>query len=128
MNKLISAGKITGVLIIILGLIHDIATFTPLIQDGLECLSTGNFNAMTYMSLICGTSLILSGSLIIILLNKVKEFTWLNFPILLISCFLLLNGILSVLYMSNNPFAWLTFLLCSVMFLITLLLRKGGRN
>lgn len=123
-KHLISAGKILSYAILILGIIHNIATFTPLIQEGLTCLDQGNLNAMIYMSLICGSSLILSGLVLIMLLRKVEEYRFLTSIILAIGVFLGLNGILSVVYMFDNPFAWISFVLSMGMFIISLGLKK----
>lgn len=111
MKKLIRISNYIAISILIMGIIHNIATFTPLIQDGLESLSKSNLHAMIYMSLMCGTSLILSGLLLIILLKKVEQYTFLNSTILLISYFVLLNGIAAVAYMLDNPFAWIILVL-----------------
>jgi hypothetical protein len=119
-NKLISLGKIFAIAILILGVIHDVATFTPLIKGGLACLTPGDLNAMIYMSLICGTSFILSGLVLLLLLKKVEQFSFLTSTILLIGVFLALSGILSVVYMFDNPFAWLALLLNLIMFVITI--------
>lgn len=110
-HKLILIAKIIAIAILILGVVHDIATFTPLIQEGLTCLSPSDLNAMIYMSLVCGTSLILSGLLLLILLRKLTQFPFLNQSILIIAVFVCINGILSVIYMFDNPFAWLTLIL-----------------
>jgi len=127
-NKLISLGKIFAIAILILGIIHDIATFTPLIKGGLACLTPGDLNAMIYMSLICGTSLILAGLVLILLLKKVEQFVFLSSTILLIGVFLALSGILSVVYMFDNPFAWLALLLNLIMFGITIGLKMKLDN
>lgn len=124
MSKLISIGKIITYILIALGVIHDIATFTPLIREGLVCLSKPDLDAMTYMSLICGTSLILCGILCVMLLTKVEKFIWLSSPLLVIGIFLCLNGVLSIFYMYDNPFAWMTFLSSTSMLLIILILKK----
>lgn len=63
-RKLIAWGKGLAIAVLVLGLIHLIATFTPLILEGLACLDEENLNAMIYMSLICGASLILAGWLL----------------------------------------------------------------
>jgi len=119
-KKLISIGKSTAVAILILGIIHDIATFTPLIKGGLACLTPGDLNAMIYMSLICGSSFILSGVVLILLLKKVEQFAFLLSTILLIGVFLAISGILSIVYMFDNPFAWIALLLNLSMFIITI--------
>ena len=103
-----------------MGIIHVIATFTPLIKGGLSCLSPDDFKAMIYMSLICGTSFILSGIVLVLLLEKVKQFVFLNSTILLIGIFLAVSGVLSIVYMLDNPFAWIALLLNLSMCIITL--------
>lgn len=119
-NRLISLGKILATAIIILGIIHDFASFTPLIKGGLGCLSPDDFKAMIYMSLICGTSFILSGFILILLLKKVEQYKFLTSTILFIGVFLAVSGILSIVYMFNNPFAWIALLLNLSMFIITI--------
>ena len=104
--ELVPASKILSIMIVCLGVIHEIATFTSLVQDGLECLSRSDFNSVIYMSLMCGASLVLSGWLLLLLLPKNVTHTFLAYPILLISIFVLINGIVSVVFMVDNPFAW----------------------
>lgn len=104
--ELVPASKILSIMIVCLGVIHEIATFTPLVQDGLECLSRSDFNSVIYMSLMCGASLVLSGWLLLLLLPKNVTHTFLAYPILLISISVLINGIVSVVFMVDNPFAW----------------------
>jgi hypothetical protein len=119
-NRLISIGKILAIAILILGIIHDIATFTPLINGGLGCLSPDDYKAMIYMSLICGTSFILSGAVLILLLKKVEQYEFLTLTILIISVFLAVSGVLSVVFMFQNPFAWTALLLTLSMLIITI--------
>ncbi len=131
LKKLIPFGKAIAAAIIILGIIHDVATYTPIIKGGLSCLTPEKLKAMIYMSLMCGTSLILSGLLLIILLNKVKEFPFLVTPILVIGSFLAIVGYFSIFYMSHNPFAWIAVFLNLTMFGVTVVLGiniKNNRN
>ncbi len=118
--NLISAGRILAYSILILGIIHNVATFTPFIQDGLSCLDQGNLKAMMYMSIICGTSFILSGIILIMLLKRIEDFPFLNSIIFVVGLFLAISGVLSVVYMFDNPFAWVALLLNMSMFIITL--------
>ena len=118
--------------IIILGIIHDTATYTPIIKGGLTCLNTDNLQAMLYMSLICGSSFILSGIVLILLLKKVNEFAFLRSPILVLGIFLGICGILAVVYMGGNPFAYIALIL-NVSILITSLviftrLKKASKS
>jgi len=127
-SKLIPFGRGVSIAIIILGIIHEIATFTSLIQEGLVCLSPGYFDSVTYFSLMCGAFLILSGLLLFILLKKSEKYPFLYTPILIIGIFLSINGILSVYYMPDNPFAWMVFILCICILGIILGLKKKLNN
>ncbi|MDD6210307.1 MAG: hypothetical protein PUB21_06860 [Bacteroidales bacterium] len=126
-TKFVFIGKILSIAIVCLGVIHEIATFTPLIQDGFESLPKSNFNTMIYMSSVCGASLILSGWLLLLLLKKNETYTFLAFPISLISIFVLINGIGSVILMVDNPFAWMVFGLGLSITIITIKQRKALR-
>ena len=122
-DKIIFTGKVLAILIVLLGVVHDVATFSPLIQGDLTCLNSEALHAVIYMSLICGTSLILSGILLLILLKSAKKIPSLTHPMLITGFFLLFNGILSVVCMHNNPFAWIALFLNTAIFLVTLALR-----
>jgi hypothetical protein len=122
-TKLISYGKAIAIAILILGIIHDIATFTPIIQGGLSCLASIDFNAIIYISLICGTSLILCGLILIILFNRVEQYPFLVFPISVIGGFLAINGILAVIFVPVNPPSWIALLLSLTMFGIIIKLK-----
>lgn len=123
-NKLISLGKAFAIAVLILGIIHDIATFTPLIKTGLECLSPADLNAIIYMSLMCGTSFIISGIVLILLLRKLEQIRFLTSIIMAIGIFLALAGILSIVFMFDNPFAWASLLLNVNVLLIATALKK----
>ena len=127
-KKLISIGKTLAIAIIILGVIHDAATYSPLIKGGLSCLDPGNLKAMIYMSLMCGTSLILSGIILFLLINKVELYPFLSLPLLVTGIFLVINGILSVIYMSDNPFAWIALVLNLSMFVIIVVLKMKTKS
>lgn len=123
-KRLIYIGRITSAFILIMGIIHDIATFTPLIQEGLECISEGSFNLMIYNSLICGTSLIFSGVLLIIFLNKIVKYPIVKLSVLLLSAFVCLSGILAVIFISDSPSAIIIFILGAIIFIVALLLQR----
>lgn len=118
-SKIIKIGRPIAMAVLILGIIHNVATFTPLITEGLACLDQMNLKAMTYMSLMCGTSLILSGALLLAMLKKTAPINQFRVPILIVGVFLAINGILAVVYMPENPFALLALILCMAMFYIT---------
>lgn len=117
---LLLTGKVLASIIIVLGVIHNIATFTPLIQEGLVCLLLKDLKAVTYTSLICGSSFILSGVLLMVLFRNVEEYPFLNTTIIIIGAFLAFCGILSVIYMFGNPFAWIALILNNIMFAISI--------
>jgi len=119
-QKVIQVGKIFSLMVLSLGLIHDIATFTPLIQDGLSLISASDRSAMIYFSLMCGTSLVLSGLLLFLMLNKINQIHFLRGPMLIIGIFLALSGFASVFYMLENPFAWMALFINFTMFAIVL--------
>ncbi len=127
-KRLITFGNSVAVAVMLLGLIHDVATFTPLIKGGLTCLTPGNLKAITYMSLLCGTSFILSGALLFVLFRKVSEYAFLSLPILIIGIFLAVSGILAVICMFHNPFAWIALLFNLTLFVIALKLRTASRK
>lgn len=118
-SKIIKIGRPIAIAVLVLGIIHNVATFTPLITEGLACLDQINLKAMTYMSLMCGTSLILSGALLLAMLKKTAPINQFRVPILIVGVFLAINGILAVVYMPENPFALLALILCMAMFYIT---------
>lgn len=109
MNKTRQANyiRVIAMAIATMGVIHIAATFTPLINGGLEVLSSAKQQAMTYMSLMCGMLLIVCGSLVAILHNKVKEHPFLRRPYMFIYGALSIDGISAVAFMPHNPFAWL---------------------
>jgi hypothetical protein len=110
-SRLISLGKIFAIAILILGIIHDVATFTPIIKGGLVCLSPIDLKAVSYISLICGTSFILSGVLLLLLLKKVEQFVFLTSTVLFIGIFLALSGLLAIVFMHENPFSWIALII-----------------
>ena len=122
-ERIMLIGKILAFSIAMLGAVHDVATFSPLIQNDMTCLKPEALHAVIYMSLICGTSLILSGILLLILLKSAKKIPSLTLPMLITGIFLFLNGILSVVCMFDNPFAWIALFLNTAIFLVTLTLR-----
>jgi len=102
--------KITKALaygLVTMGVLHIIATFTPVISGKLEPLNESGKWAFTYMSIMCGMMLILGGSLVAMLTNKVKEHTFLRRPYFLILLLLAIDGVLATCMMPHNPCAWI---------------------
>ena len=113
MNKTRQANyvRMIAMAIATMGVIHIAATFTPLINGGLEVLSSAKQQAITYMSLMCGMLLIVCGLLIVMLHEKVKEHPFLRRPYIFIYGALSIDGISAVAFMPHNPFAWLVLIL-----------------
>ncbi|MDI6402210.1 hypothetical protein QLX67_09400 [Balneolaceae bacterium ANBcel3] len=107
----ITIGKTFAVSILILGMIHIAATFTPLIQAGLECLDAGSWKAMIYMSLVCGFFFVKFGLIILLMLRKKEALSGYTPIFMPIGTGVFLVGALGLFYMPENPFAWLSFLL-----------------
>ena len=111
MTKKITGIKILSAGVMLMGVVHDAATFTPLISGKLALLEDGAKNAFTYFSLMCGILLILGGAFVYVLSDKLTEHTFLRKPFNLALFALVLDGILAVSYMTHNPFAWIVFVL-----------------
>ena len=108
--------------VITMGVIHIIATFSPLIAGQLEPLSESARWAFTYMSLMCGALLILGGSVVIMLADRVKEHMFLRCPYLFTVWMLAIDGVLAAVMMPHNPCAWV------IMALTVALLSGIGKN
>jgi hypothetical protein len=120
--KLIITGKILAIAIAILGVIHNIATFTPIIKGVLTILPPGEMKFMIYANLMCGSSFIISGILLLMFLNKLKNYPFLIAPIVFVGSFLLISGILLIGFSDHifeNPFACASVILNLGMFLVT---------
>jgi hypothetical protein len=123
--KTINIGKLIAVAIAILGAIHNIATFTPIIQSGLSCLPINEFKFVLYVNLMCGSSLIVSGIVLVMLLKHIENYTFLVAPTFFLGIFLFLSGISLLIFSDNifdNPFACIGLLLNLGMFWITTIL------
>lgn len=101
--------KTLSIGIMLMGLIHIIATFTPLIADKLALLPEGAQDAFTYFSLMCGTLLVLGGGVTYTLADKVAEHSFMRKPYFLAVVILTVSGILAGYFMPHNPFAWIIF-------------------
>lgn len=103
--------KILSVGIMLMGLAHVAATFTPLIAGKLTLLPEGAQGAFTYFSLMCGTLLVLGGGITFSLTDKVAECPFARKPYILTISVLTIAGILAAYFMPHNPFAWVIFTL-----------------
>jgi len=94
-----------------MGVVHVIATFTPVIAGKLEPLNESGKLAFTYMSLMCGMMLVLGGSVVSMLVDKVKEHPFLRKPYNLTILLLAIDGIMAACMMPHNPCAWVILVL-----------------
>lgn len=97
--------------VMLMGVTHIIATFTPIIADKLALLPDGAQDAFTYFSLMCGALLILGGWVTYTLSGRVAEHPFVRKPYMLALAILVVDGVLAVCYMHHNPFAWVIFAL-----------------
>ena len=97
--------------IMLMGLIHIVATFTPLIADKLAMLPEEAEDAFTYFSLACGTLLIMGGGVTFDLSGKVKEHHHVRRLYIFVLAILAIDGVLAVCFMPHNPCAWIIFAL-----------------
>lgn len=102
---------ILSVGIMLMGLVHIAATFTPLIAGKLALLPEGAQDAFTYFSLACGALLILSGGVTYMLSGLTKKEPSVRKPYMFTLAILVMDGVLAVWYMPHNPFAWMIFAL-----------------
>lgn len=97
--------------IMLMGLVHIAATFSPLIADKLAILPDSAQDAFTYFSLMCGALLVLGGGVTYTLSGKVKAYPFVRAPYVLALGTSCIDGMLAVYFMPHNPFAWIIFAL-----------------
>lgn len=105
--------RVLSIGIMLMGLVHIVATFTPLIAGRLALLPDVSKGTFTYFSLMCGALLVLGGGVIFTLSEKVTEHPFVRKPYMLALAVLNADGVLAVLYMPHNPCAWLIFALAT---------------
>ncbi len=106
MNRYITIGRILAILTILIGIVHEVMTFHPMIAEGFTGLESVWQQTFTYFSLGCGGLLILCGVLFLMLLGRVERHEFLVAPLVVIGLFALADGILATIFMLSNPFAW----------------------
>lgn len=107
--------KILSIGIMIMGVVHIAATFSPLIADKLAMLPEGASDAFTYFSLMCGALLVLGGGVTFTLSGKIAEYPFVQKPYMLALAILNADGVLAVCYMLHNPCAWIILALAMAM-------------
>ena len=110
----LNRNKITKTLsigIMLMGIVHIAATFTPLIAGKLTLLPEGAQDAFLYFSLMCGALLILGGGVTYTLSGKMADYAFVRKPYILALAILGMDGVLAVCCMPHNPCAWMIFVL-----------------
>ena len=120
--------KYLSACVMIMGLVHEVATFSPVISDKLALLPISAHRAFLYFSLMCGALLILSGGVIFILSAKVNEYPFVKKAYLLALVLLVADGLLSISCMSRNPFAWVIFALAVVLLFLSINLLRVSHS
>lgn len=100
--------------------LHIIATFTPVIAGKLSALNESASQSFIYMSLMCGSLLVLGGMLSYLLVEELKDHSFLRLPYLLIVSALAIDGALAAIMMPHNPCAWLILALSLPLFILHL--------
>ena len=127
-NRILILAKVNAVMIVLLGIFHNIGNFTQRMQSGLTSLPEEVFNRVLYMNLLSGTSFILFGILLILLLNKVLQYHFLYIFIIVISAYLVLTTIGTSILMFTNPLAWIATFLKVTMLILALNIKKFLTN
>ncbi len=128
MNRLIATGRILAILTILIGIVHEVMTFHPMIAEGFTGLDAAWQQTFTYFSLGCGGLLILCGVLFLMLLGRVERHEFLAAPLVVIGIFALGDGILAVWFMLDNPFGWVVFALGIGLFVVSMLIRSKHKR
>lgn len=123
MNRQIIIGRILAILTIVIGIVHEVMTFHPMIAEGLQGLDAAWRGTFTYFSLGCGGMVVLCGVLFLMLLGRVERHTFLVAPLVAIGVFASANGVLAVYFMLDNPFAWIVATLGIGLLLVAMAIR-----
>lgn len=110
MNKpfYFTCNTIVAVIVILLGIIHNIATFTPIIEEGFECVPAEAHQTLVFFSLGTGTATLLCGLLLLVLGNAIKAGAKkVKGALNLTVSFLLFIAAVAVICGTKNPFAYI---------------------
>lgn len=116
--------RIIPILIALMGFIHIGATFSPLISGKLGALDTNTYQAMIYMSLMCGLLLVALGSYIAWAIGQQSIYSQLKPTIRIAATLLLIDGVSAICFMPHNPFAWAIAILCIIEFFLSFIAKR----
>ncbi len=127
MNKpfYFTCNTIVAVIVILLGIIHNIATFTPIIEEGFECVPAEAHQTLVFFSLGTGTATLLSGFLLLVLGNAIKSGgKKVKGALYLTVSFLLFIAAVAVICGTKNPFAYIMLIIGIAELIVVYNLRK----
>lgn len=120
MTMAMKAIKVVSALVAVMGCVHMAATFSPLIGGKLAVLDAGTYNAMIYMSLMCGLLLVVLGGYLMWAVARVEACPVLAPSLRVAASLLLVDGVMAMAFMPHNPFAWTIGVLCVAAFLLVI--------
>lgn len=123
MKKLTNWINISCIALIVLGIIHLIATIMvlPMFQN----LGKEQFHVFLFMYLAAGFGTVLPGLISKLLINKVRNKDKGAWGIIIIcSIYSLILGLGAIVFMNTNPFAYLMLLIGFSLFIPSILIKK----
>ena len=127
MKKLILWIRIGAIALIVLGIIHTIATVMvfPMFQN----LAKEQLSVFLFMYMATGMGTILSGLVSVFAVGRIREKDITAWLILLFcASFALIIGIGGIISLKHNPFAYLGLIIGFTLFIPTILIRKHYRK
>jgi hypothetical protein len=122
-----TCNTIVAIIVILLGIIHNIATFTPIIETGFECVSAENHMTLVFFSLGTGSATLMSGLMLILLGKALREGAKkIRGAMHLTVFFLLFIAGVAVICGTKNPFAYIMLLLAVLECIIVFNLRENA--
>lgn len=115
-----SITKLLAIMIIIMGVVHVIATFSPLIAGKLMPLEDKIQQVFIYFSIVCGAFLFVGGFMTYMLSGNVLEHSFVRKPYAFTILALAVNGVLGVFFMPHNIFAWIILALTVLLLFVNL--------
>ena len=117
-----------AIVVMLFGVLHCTASFTPGIQEGLGRLAPGTFRAVPFFDFITGGLLFVLGLGLLVMFGKAERKSALDTPILIVGTLVAVCGILSVAFVYRNPFSWMTAILGLAVFIDSLCLKLLDRK
>jgi hypothetical protein len=124
-----TCNTIVAVIVILLGIIHNIATFTPIIESGFECVSADNHMTLVFFSLGTGSATLMSGLMLFLLGKALKDGAKKIMGAMHLTVyFLLFIAGVAVICGTKNPFAYIMLIIAVSELIIVFNLRKNAQK